>query len=103
VIDAAVAALEKNLRSRVFNIASGTEMSVLELAKTIQRIAGSQSELDFRPPLTGDIPRSVADTTRARNELGYFAKTSQEEGLSATIQWLAQERRGKRIGLGLHR
>jgi len=87
VIDAAVAALEKNLRSRVFNIASGTEMSVLELAKTIQRIAGSQSELNFRPPLTGDIPRSVADVTKARNELGFVAGTSILDGLSATLQW----------------
>jgi UDP-glucose 4-epimerase len=95
VVDATIAALEKTLRSRAFNIASGSETTVLEVAKTIRRIAGSRSELKFCPPLTGDIPRSVADTTRARNELGYVAETSMNSGLSATIKWLAQESRAK--------
>jgi UDP-glucose 4-epimerase len=89
VVDATVAALEKNLKSRAFNIASGTEITVLELAKTVQRLAGSGSELKFRPPLIGDISRSVADVTRARNELR-FAATSIDDGLSETVQWLAE-------------
>jgi len=96
VVDATVAALEKNLRDRVFNIASGTETTILELAKTIQRNAGSRSELKFWPPQTGDIARSVAYITKARNELGFATRTSLDQGLSATIEWLAQEKRAKR-------
>jgi UDP-glucose 4-epimerase len=96
VVDATVAALEKNLQDRVFNIASGTETTILELAKTIQRIAGSRSELKFRPPQTGDIARSIADTTKAKNEMGSTARTPLHMGLSATSKWLAETDRARR-------
>jgi UDP-glucose 4-epimerase len=89
VIDATLAALEKNLKERVFNIASGTETTVLELAQTVQKNASSRSELKFYPPQTGDIARSVADTTGARNEMGSIAKTPLDDGLSTTIKWFA--------------
>ena len=92
-VDAMVAALERNVKAKVFNIASGTETSVLELARTIQKITGSQSELESCPPLAGDIARSVADISRARNELKYVPKTPLEQGLSATTQWLAHKPR----------
>ena len=95
-VDATVAALEKNLRDRVFNIASGTETTILELAKTIQRIAESRSELKFCPPQTGDIARSIADTTKARNEMGSTARTPLHMGLSATTKWLAETDRARR-------
>lgn len=92
VVDATVAALDKNLRSRVLNIASGAETTILELGKMIQEIAKSQSESKFSPRLAGDIARSVADITRARNELDFAPRFSLADGLSATIQWLAQKR-----------
>jgi UDP-glucose 4-epimerase len=91
VVDATIAALERDFQSRVFNIASGSETTILELAKTMQRITKSQPDLRFCPPLTGDIVRSVADITRARNELEFVARTPVDDGLSATVQWLAQK------------
>ena len=90
IVDATVAALEKKLTSRVFNIASGHETSILELANTIQRIAKSQSKLEFCPPRTGDIVRSVADISKARNELGLIGRTPLDRGLSATVKWLTR-------------
>ena len=96
VVDTTVAALERNLRSRVFNIATGKEVTILELAKTMHRITKSRSNLGVSPPRTGDVARSVADITKARNELGLIARTPLGDGLSATIRWLAQEGRAKR-------
>jgi UDP-glucose 4-epimerase len=87
VVDATIAALERTPQSKVFNIASGKETTILELAKTMQRITQTQSELKLYPPRGGDVARSVADVTRARNELGFTARTSMDDGLSATIQW----------------
>jgi len=87
VIDAIINALEKNLKSRVFNIASGRETAILELAKNIGEITGTHSRIEFHPPRSGDIIRSVADVSRARNELGFAAKTTMTQGLSATLQW----------------
>ena len=100
VIDATVTALEKNLKSRAFNIASGKEITILELAKTMQEIIQAGSELKFSPSLAGDIARSIADVTRARSELGFIAGTSMKDGLSTTVQWLAQGVRTKRTDQG---
>jgi UDP-glucose 4-epimerase len=96
VVDATVAALEKNLKSRVFNVASGHETSILELARIIQTIVGSQPGLKFCPPRTGDIARSFADIRMAQKELQFAAKTPVDDGLSGTVQWLIQGLRTKR-------
>ena len=90
-VDATVAALEKPLRSRVFNIASGRETTILELASKMQGIAGVSSNLRFEPPRKGDIGRSIADITRAQRELGFRPKMSLDDGLSATMRWFARK------------
>jgi UDP-glucose 4-epimerase len=93
VVDATMASLEMTPENRTFNIASGNETTVLELARAIQRITGSTTGLEFLPLRTGDIPRSVADTARAKKELGFEARTSLEDGLSATIGWFMHQKR----------
>jgi UDP-glucose 4-epimerase len=93
VVDATMASLEATPENRAFNIASGNEITILELAKAIQRITGSRSELKFCPPRSGDIARSVAHTTRAAKELGFKTRTSLNDGLSSTIRWFIQNRR----------
>ena len=93
VVNATVAALESDLTSRAFNIASGKETTILKLAEIMQGISGLQREFKFSPPRTGDIARSLADTTKARNELGLTAGTSLHDGLETTIQWLAKKSR----------
>lgn len=90
-VDATVAALEKPLRSRVFNVATGMETTVLRLAEKMQDIAGVSSQLRFERPRRGDIIRSVADTTRAQSELDFRPKAALDDGLSATIQWFARK------------
>lgn len=91
-IDGTIAALEKgSLQSRVFNIASGKETTILELAKMMQEIAGAPSDLTFKPPRKGDVRRSVADIARAQDELGFRPATDLRDGLSATIQWFAHK------------
>jgi len=87
VVDATIAALERTPQSKVFNIASGKETTILELAKTMQKITRTQSGLKFHPPRSGEIARSVADVTKARNELGFIARTSMEDALSVATQW----------------
>jgi len=90
-VDAAVAALERPLESRVFNVASGTETTILELAKKILEITQTKSALKFCPPQVGDIRRSLADTNRAQRELGFKAKASIQIGLASTIRWLTED------------
>ena len=92
-IDGTIAALErKSLQSRVFNIATGKEATILKLARMMQETAGASSDLYFKPPRKGDVRRSVADIARAQDELGFRPATDLRDGLSATIQWFAHKK-----------
>lgn len=91
-VEATIAALENDVvKSRVFNIASGKENTILALANMMQQILGTSTGLNFEPPRRGDIGRSVAGITRAETELRFSPRTSLRDGLSTTVQWFAKK------------
>ncbi len=82
------------MRSRVtdpVNLGNPQEMSVLELAKKIISLSGSQSQIVFRQ-LPVDDPRvRQPDIARARTLLGWEPSVDLEEGLSRTIPWFREK------------
>ncbi len=74
-------ALAKMLgRNHTFNIGTGKETSINQLAETIKSVLGSASPVIHVDPVPGDVPRSAADTTLSL-QLGWRPKTCLEEGL----------------------
>lgn len=69
----------------VYNVCTGQETSIFELAETIKKITGSAEPFDFAPSRDGDIERSLGNPNKMNNELGIVAKTRLEIGLAATI------------------
>ena len=86
VVSANVLASEKDIGGR-FNIASGSRISVNELAETILSLTGSESDIEHVEPRPGDIDHSLADVGRARAGLGYIPKYQLRDGLSETIEF----------------
>jgi UDP-glucose 4-epimerase len=80
VVTANLAAAESQATGG-FNIGTGQETDVLEIA----RILGV--EYDFAPPRLGELERSYIDVTRAREELGWSAEMTLEEGMRRTLDW----------------
>jgi len=78
----------------VFNVGTGRETSVLELAQLCGGAAGVEPELVHAPPRAGEIGRSVLETALAEREFGFRAETSLEDGLHATWRWLAGDGAG---------
>jgi UDP-glucose 4-epimerase len=74
----------------VFNVGTGSETSVLELADACRRAAGVDAELVFEPPRPGELQRSVLDPTRAETALGFRARASLDEGLAATWEFVRE-------------
>lgn len=82
------AASDKGL-GRVYNVASGVETSILELAERINDLTGNPAGIEFAPKRGWDnIPRRQADISRARDELGYRPQTKLKDGLKTTWDWL---------------
>ena len=82
---------------RVFNIGTTWETSIFELAKTIQGLTGSRSEIVMVPydvyygPGFEDTRRRVPSIDRALKVLGYEAKVRLEDGLIQTIEWWTKQ------------
>jgi UDP-glucose 4-epimerase len=68
----------------VFNVGSGRETSVVELAELCGRAAGVAPELVHAPPRAGELQRSCLDPVRAERDLGFRAEISLAEGLGRT-------------------
>jgi UDP-glucose 4-epimerase len=77
----------------VFNVASGTETSLLELANLLIEVMGSDVSIEFGPERSvNKVPRRLADTTSARELLGFEAEIGIEEGLRRLVDWWRVER-----------
>jgi UDP-glucose 4-epimerase len=72
----------------IYNIASGTETSLLDMARTLLRAMGSDLAVEHGPDrLVNGVVRRLADTTAARRDLGFETKVGLEEGLRELVSW----------------
>jgi len=96
-----ILALKSDRTDDVYNIASGTETSLLYLWRAIQAVTGAYHvEPEFHPlRKVNAVPRRLADTRRARDEIGFVAQTSLTDGLSAFAAWRATARKAEPIAV----
>lgn len=88
VTDANLLAMQADVTDQVFNVASGTETSLLGLLQALLRVTGSDLLPEFLPErAVNPVPRRLADTRKASEVLGFKAKTSVEDGLRGLIEW----------------
>ena len=72
----------------VYNLASGMETSILDLATEINKLTGNTAPLDFSPARDWDRSgKRFGSIEKARRELGFKARSTLQEGLVATIDW----------------
>jgi UDP-glucose 4-epimerase len=88
-----VLALQSDLSDDVFNIASGVETSLNDLAHALLKVMGS----DLQPEYTEErkvnpVPRRLADTSKAAEILGFRARVGLEEGLDRLVRWWQAQR-----------
>jgi UDP-glucose 4-epimerase len=77
----------------VFNVASGAETSLAELARKLLDVMGSPLSTQFGPERhVNKVPRRLADTSRARDVIGFEAQIGLEEGLRGLVDWWRAER-----------
>lgn len=83
-----IACATKGNPGQAYNIASGTETSILELAKLIVTLSGSSSELSFGPRRPWDQSiRRFGSTAKSRKYLKFRARVDLKVGLESTIAW----------------
>jgi UDP-glucose 4-epimerase len=77
----------------VFNVASGVETSLAGLAAELLEVMGSDLSVEFGPERTvNGVTRRLADTSHARDGIGFVAEVDLEEGLTRLVDWWRGER-----------
>jgi UDP-glucose 4-epimerase len=97
VARANLAAAASEASDEVFNVASGVETSLDDLAKVLLRVMGSDLRPEYGPERSVNrVARRLADTSAARERLGFEATVGLEEGLGRLVAWWLGERAGER-------
>lgn len=94
VVDAFVKALKTDKADcEMFNIGSGHGTTILEIAKTLEKLLGKSNLIRVNQEYRkNDIRHCFADNTKAKKLLGWKPKISLEQGLKELIEWSAKEK-----------
>jgi len=82
-----ILAAEKYDKLEPINLGSGMEISIKDLAELICRLMNFKGEIRWDISKPDGQPKRRLDTSRAKKEFGFEAKTNFEEGLKNTIKW----------------
>lgn len=74
------------------NLGAGFEIRMRDLADMIVRLTGFQGSVRWDTSRPNGQPRRMLDTTRAKEQFGFSAQTSFEQGLTQTITWYQQNK-----------
>ena len=80
-----LAATHDDAPGKAFNVGTGTEISIRELAEVIKDVTASDSEITHVDPREGDIEESVAEISRARDVLDFEPEYDIYDGLDAYL------------------
>ncbi len=85
-------AAEKYNKPDPVNLGAGFEISIKELAELIKKLTGFKGRIIWDKKRPDGQPRRMLDTTRAKKEFGFVAKTPFEKGLKETVKWFLENR-----------
>jgi UDP-glucose 4-epimerase len=87
-----ILAAKADVSDEVFNIATGTETSLRQLANALLTVMGSSLKPEYGPPRkVNPVPRRLAEISKAKKLLGFQASISLEEGLQTLVRWYSSD------------
>ena len=87
VARANICALKSHATDRCYNVGSGIQTSIKELAETILNVTGSTIPIQYEPAGQTFVTNRIGDPKRAENEIGFKYQVEIPEGLQKLIEW----------------
>ncbi|MCB0879140.1 MAG: GDP-mannose 4,6-dehydratase [Thermoleophilia bacterium] len=85
-------------RGGTYNLGGGSTVTVREVVDMLSEILGRDVEAHFGDTQPGDVRHTSADTTRAREALGFDPQVSLRDGLAREVEWLREVYAGTPAG-----
>jgi nucleoside-diphosphate-sugar epimerase len=103
VVKGLIACVEKGKNGEAYNLASGTETSINDLAKIINNLTGNNSPVILSPARDWDRSgKRYGCTEKSKNQLDFIATTDLDEGLRKTILWTKENNKLIRMTITKH-
>ncbi len=87
IVDGTVKAFEKNLQWEILNLGQGNPNSLMEFIELIEKHCEKTAQKNFLPMQPGDVTRTYADNSRARQLLSWEPKVKLNEGIEQFVKW----------------
>lgn len=87
--DAVVFALENQFKDNLYNVGTGVDLTIKELAELIQKTVGHQGEIIWDSSKPDGTPRKLMDVSKME-QAGWKAKVGLEEGIKMTYEWFLE-------------
>jgi len=101
VVDALLRAAQTDRNTgEVYNIGSGSRVTINRLWERIASLSGQQTKPIYQPARAGDILHSVGNIAKARSRLNFTNEYSLEQGLELTLEWYRDFEVGSRNAEG---
>ncbi|HEY2435114.1 MAG TPA: NAD-dependent epimerase/dehydratase family protein [Vicinamibacterales bacterium] len=84
-----IAAGERGVNGRSYNLGGGSRVSMNDVIRIVERLAGHPLTIAREPAQKGDMRDTYADASLARRDLAFEPSVSLEEGIEAEYRWLA--------------
>lgn len=98
IIEGLLKAVYTPSRYEIVNLGGANTIEVNRLIELIEGALGRKAEINYLPPVPGDVPITYADATRARELLGFTAAVRIDEGVERYVKWfLERERRAHSV------
>jgi UDP-glucose 4-epimerase len=98
IAKANILAAKADVTDEVFNIASGVETSLNDLARSLTKVMEAQMQPEYGSERkVNPVQRRLADVSKAKKLLGFEAQVSLEEGLQRLVKWWCAEKQAKEI------
>lgn len=92
LVDGLVRAIDTDLGFAILNFGAGGSVSVLDVVRALERELGVVARIEWLPRQTGDVSRTWADISAAREALGYAPATPLEQGIARFAAWLKERK-----------
>ncbi|MCA9370354.1 MAG: NAD-dependent epimerase/dehydratase family protein [Candidatus Peregrinibacteria bacterium] len=87
IVSGVVASLDKNYENEVFNLGCGRQEELMDFIATVEKACGKEAKKNMMPMQLGDVPRTSADISKAKEMLGYSPKTPISDGVPKFVEW----------------
>jgi len=92
IVAGVLAAIDRVQGCEIINLGGDEPVTLTEMVQTIESVLGKQAKLKRLPDQPGDVPRTMADISKARRMLGYAPTTSFAEGVARQVEWWRSQR-----------